>query len=259
MTRSIRLAIGITVLIAGTAHAQVTVPNSAAGVEADGTFALTATAAAGRTYQFTIDSNQLTGLIGQQIGGMQWRLNGTAAAAWPPADVSYAFWDVFIGPGVDPTAMSNTFASNFTGGATQVRSGAAAFTAGSFTNGASPNAFGPALNFSSPYLYTGGDLTIEMRFAPQVGTTTAPSFDAALASGGPGNGWGVDFSARWTANSAGVTGANGNFLATTFVTVPEPSSIALVGIGLAFLAFRKKRSAYSSKTKPDAQLALLQQ
>lgn len=241
MTRAFRAAMCLALFSAPLARADVVVPNSAAGVEGDGTFALTTTTATGRTYQFTIEEGQLTSLIGQQITGLQWRLNG-GAAAWPAANASYAFWDVFIGPGVDPSVMSNTFASNFTGTPTQVRTGAHTFNVGGFPSGGSPNAFGQGLNFDTPYSYTGGDLTIEMRFAAQTGTTTQSPFDAIVASGGPGNGWGVNFSGRWTGNSAGTTGANGNFLATNLIAVvPEPTSILLVGVPLTAAVWRKLR------------------
>jgi hypothetical protein len=235
-----RAVFGVALLAASIAQADVIVPNSAAGVEADGTFSLTTTTSTGRTFQLTIASAQLSGLVGQQIFGLQWRLNGAAAAAWPPVNTTYAFWDVFMGPGVAPSAMSNTFASNFTAAPTQVRSGPAGFTAGGHTFGSSPNAFGEMLSFTSPYLYTGGDLTLEMRFAPQVGTTTQSAFDAVLASGGPGNGWGVDYSARWTGNATGTVGNNGNFLVTNFV-VPAPSSMALLGLSLGVAMRRNRR------------------
>lgn len=240
MNRLNRAAFGVAALLACAAHADVIVPNSAAGVEADGTFSLTTTTSTGRTFQLTIASAQLSGLIGQQIFGLQWRLNGSATAAWPPANTTYAFWDVFMGPGVAPSAMSNTFASNYTAAPTQVRSGPMAFTAGSHTIGGSPNAFGQTLDFTTPYLYTGGDLTFEMRFAPQVGSTTQSPFDAVGASGGPANGWGVDFSGRWTGNAAGTTGGNANFLVTNFV-VPAPSSMALLGLSLGVALRRNRR------------------
>jgi hypothetical protein len=51
----------------------------------------------------------------------------------------------------------------------------------------------------------------------------------------------VDFSARWTGNVAGTTGTNGNFLVTNLVTVPEPTSIALVGVSMAAVACVKRR------------------
>lgn len=203
----------------------VVVPNYAEASEADGVFFLTATSAAGRTYQMTIAANQLTGLVGRTLTGIRWRNNGATAAAWPPADVSYSNWDIFLGPGVAPSAMSNTFALNFTGAATQVRTGALGFTAGSFSSGSTPNAFGPPIMFDSGYLYTGGDLTIEMRFSAQSGTTTTPSFDAAAAAGGPGNGWGVDFAGRWTASSVGTSGGNGNFLVTEFLSSGDAPAI----------------------------------
>lgn len=238
MTRVIASAVGVA-LLAGLAQGTV-VPNSAAGVEGDGIFSLTSTSTLGRTFQMTIAASQLTSLVGQQIGGMQWRLNGAATAAWPPTSTTYAFWDVFVGPGVAPSAMSNTFASNFIGAPTQVRSGGWGVNAGSFTAGASPNAFGPALDFTTPYLYTGGDLTIEMRFAAQVGATTQSPFDAVTASGGPGNGFGVDFSSRWTGNAAGTSGGNANFLVTQFVVIPAPSAAALMGLGV-LVAGRRRR------------------
>lgn len=239
MKRSMCTVFGVGLLLAGAAYADVVVPNYAASSEADGGFFLTSTASAGRTFQLTIAASQLTGLIGQPIDAMQFRLNG-GAAAWPPVDANYAFWDVFIGPGVDPAMMSNTFASNFSGAATQVRSGPLTFAAGSFTGGSVPNNFGPALTFSVPYMYTGGDLTIEMRFAQQTGATTQANLDGANVSGGPGNGWGVDFAARWTGNAAGTTGTNGNFLVTKLI-VPAPSSLALLGLTMGFAMRRRPR------------------
>lgn len=241
MTRAMQFAAWTAVLVTGVAHADVVVPNSATSTEADGTFSLTATAAAGRTFQFTFAASQLTGIVGQEINGLQWRLGGPGTAAWPAVDTSYAFWDVFIGPGVNPSAMTTTFANNFTGPTTQVRSGPHTFLANSFSFGATPNAFGSTLSFTTPYLYTGGDLAIEMRFAGQVGATNQPAFDALTASLGPGNGWGVDTSARWVSSATGLTGGNANALVTNLVTVPEPSSMAFVGLSLATVAYWKKR------------------
>jgi hypothetical protein len=245
MKRKISIAIlaAFSFWLANDVRADVVVPNSAAGVEADGTFAFTSTTAAGRTYQMTINANQLTGVIGDQLTGLQWRLNGAAATNWPPVDASFSFFNIFIGPGVAPSAMSNTFADNFTGTATQVRSGAITFPAGVFTSGSAPNVFGPSIMFDSAYLYSGGDLTVEIRFSNQTGATTQSPFDAVAVSGGPSNGWGVDFAARWTANSAGTTGANGNFIVTNFHTsaIPEPTSGCILALALVSLSLRRQR------------------
>lgn len=237
------VALALTIVVASTVQA-VVIPNSAAGVEADGTFSLTTTAAAGRTFQMTIVAGQLTGLLNTNLNAIAFRLNGASTVNWPPADVNFADWEIRIGAGVAPSSMSNTFADNFVGGSTLVRDGALTFSAGSFTFGGSPNTFGPAVTFNnSTYLYSGGDLTIEMRFSTQTGSTTQSPFDAVLASGGPANGWGVDFSARWTANSTGVTGSNGNFVVADLrgEPVPEPATMVALGAGLAALARRRRK------------------
>ncbi len=240
MKRSMCTVCAAGLLLVGAAQADVVVPNSAAGVEGDGVFSLTTTLAAGRTFQMTIAAGQLTGLIGQPIVALQWRLNGPGTSAWPPVNANYASWEIRMGAGVAPSAMSNTFADNFTAGSTLVRSGPLEIPAGSFSFGGTPNAFGPALSLDTPYLYTGGDLTVEMRFSQQTGATTQSPLDALLASGGPGNGWGVDFAARWTSSAVGTAGTNGNFLVTNFV-VPAPSALALLGLSMG-IAMRRRRA-----------------
>lgn len=219
----------------------IVVPNYTANTEGDGTFALTSTGATGRTYQMTIAANQLTGAIGLEITGMAFRLNGPGTASWPPVDANFSFWDIYLGPGVDPASMSNTFANNFTSSPTQVRSGPLTFPAGSFTFGSTPNQFGPVITFNTGYLYTGGNLTIEMRFSQQTGATTQSPLDAVAVSGGPGNGWGVDFAARWTGNAQGTSGSNGNFLVTKLEVVPEPATLTAVGLGVLMLLRRRRR------------------
>jgi len=239
------LIVGAMAVVAG-AFADGVVPNAFAAVEAPSTFSLTSTATAGRTYQMTIAASQLTGFVGQNLTGMTWRLNNAVTAAWPSVLTSFTQWDIRIGAGVAPAAMSNTFASNFSGGNTLVRSGALSFNPNSFTiggSGTTPNAFGPVIGFSTNYLYTGGDLCLEMRFSGQTGATNQPSFDGVAATDTV-NGWGTLFAGRWTSSSVGTSGGNANFLVTKFTTaaVPEPASMAVLGLGAAALLRRRRRA-----------------
>ncbi len=191
-----------------------------------------------------IHSNQLTSVVGQNITGFQIRLNGTATSSWPPADTSFSFFNVTMGKGIDPATFNVNFADNFTGTPVSVRSGSLTFLANSFSFGGSPNAFGPIVTFNTPYLYTGDHLTVELRFSNMTGTTTTGVFDAVGVSGGPANGYGADFRARWTGNAtATASTANGNFIVVNFLTqpVPEPSSAVVSLVGLMGLVYRRRR------------------
>ena len=233
----------VTMLLWSVSVAQAdVVPNNLAGVEGDASFAIS-DAINTRTYQMTIDSGQMSGMVGESLTGMQFRLNGPANPTWPSVALSYISFDVFIGAGVDPSATTNTFATNFAGPSAQVRSGSLSFVAGAFPGGSSPNAFGGTLDFDTGYLYSGGDLTIEFRLSQQSGTTDQPFFDAVSAFGGPGNGWGVDFAGRHSFSSSDTVGGPANFLVTNFLSqpVPEPSSIAFTSLVLAAIVSPRKR------------------
>lgn len=217
------------------------VPNSADGIAAPSTFNFNTTSVSGRTYQFVISSSQLTSAVGQNLTGMSFRLNESATAAWPVTALSYSQFDITIGAGVAPSSISGTFADNFTGSTTQVRAGALNVAAGAYSFGGNPNVFGPTIAFDLPYLYSGGNLTVELRMSNVPSGTPGLSLDAVAATGGVG--YGTDFAAKWTGNSAGTAGSNGNFVVTDFSTeaVPEPMTLAVLALGGLAMARRRRK------------------
>lgn len=159
-----------------------------------------------RTYQFLINSNQLTGLIGQNINAITYRLPTSATGSWPTADVTFSNYDIYLAPGVAPADRRLTFDSNIVGVKTQVRSGSLTILAGAFPSGSNPNNFGVDIEFDTPYMYTGGHLVIEFRHTGFTGTSR--SVEAASTSS---SGYGTDFSACWTGNYTGTSGSQANF------------------------------------------------
>lgn len=234
-----KLPIGFVVcLMAGSAVAQNVVPNAWENTPGTSTFLYMVTSA--RSYQYLINENQLTGLVGQNLNGLQMRLPTSATGTWPPANVTFNNFEIYIGAGVTPSARSLTFASNYLSTPTQVRSGSLNFASGSFTNGGTPvNAWGPMITFSD-YLYTGGHLTIEMRHDGMLGTTTTRSFDANSTST---SGYLTDYAALWTGSFTPVTGSAGNFFITRINSspVPEPLTLASLGLGVGLLARRRRK------------------
>lgn len=102
--------------------------------------------------------------VGDAITGYQLRLDGTITTAYPAANGGFAQYDVYIGVAAGEP-LADDLASNFVGAATQVRAGALTWPAGAWTpRGADPVApWGPAIMFDTPYVYTGGDLLVEVR------------------------------------------------------------------------------------------------
>ena len=181
------------------------VPNIYTGTAAGGTF-LGPLSNAQRTYQMLINANQLTGLIGQNLNAITYRLGPAIATAWPTVNTTYANFDIYLAEGRAPANRSLTFDSNIVGVKTQVRSGPITFTPGSFPIGSNPNNFGTDITFDSPYLYTGGHLIIELRHTVSDGASTSVEASTTTSTG-----YGTDFSACWTSSYTGTAGSAGNF------------------------------------------------
>lgn len=225
--------------VCASAGAQTVVPNHRAASEGNSNFFLMVSGTTTRTYQLMIASSQLTSLVGQQINGLQWRLDGATTAAWPAAGGTISNFEIRMGAGAAPSAQSTTFANNFSGTPTLVRSGSLTFGAGSFTSGGSPNSWGPNVAFNTPYLYTGGNLTVEYRFTGMPTGTLQPSLDACSADTGQI----TEYNAMFASTNTATTGIalNGRFVVTRFNAVPEPASMAVLGLGAAALLRRRRK------------------
>jgi hypothetical protein len=163
-----------------------------------------------RTYQMIFHADMLTPLVGQELKGIYFRSAPTVTGDWPAADVTVTDYDIFMGPGVAPANRTSTYATNFTGTVTQVRSGSHLIPAGSLGAG-SPAPWGPEINFTTPYLYTGGHLTLEIKMT---GSGTSRSVDAIGTTAATG--YGTMFAAYWTGSLNPVTGTQGNFAIVRF-------------------------------------------
>lgn len=194
------------------------VPNAYSGVTGTVTF-LGPLANSPRTYQLLIFESELTSLQGKMIDGFTYRLPASATSDWPVSDVTIANYDVYLSGSVDPANRSLTFVNNVTGIQKKVRSGSITFPMNSFTFGGSPNAFGMKISFDSAYLYSGGNLLIEIRHDGYTGTSRSTD---AIGTAIPG--YGTLFSACWGSGYAATSGSQGNF------TVTNISASGLVGV-----------------------------
>lgn len=160
-----------------------------------------------RTYQLLIAGSQLTDLVNKELISFTYRIPANATGAWPSAETSFTYYDVYLSQSVSPPNRSLTnFASNSIGVQTQVRSGSLTVPAGAFPSGGSPNSFGFQIEFTTNWLYTGGDLLIEIRHSGFTGTSR--SVDAI---GTAITGYGTLFSACWGSGSTATSGSQGNF------------------------------------------------
>lgn len=173
-----------------------------------------------RTYQLLIKSTMLTGLKGQNLTSISFRLPASASSDWPVADYLISNYRIYLSKSVDPSLRSLAFfASNAASPQIQVRSGPLSIDSGSFISGSSPNNFGPEITFDIPYFYSGGDLLVEIRQSGFTGTSR--SMDAIGTSI---SGYGTDFSACWkSSDTATFSASQGNFCVSKFSGTPAPS------------------------------------
>jgi hypothetical protein len=138
------------------AQTSFVVPSANATVE--GNNSVSALNNSGQTYQFVFGASNISFPVGTVITSLSYRQDGGQSSG-PSGDRTISNYEITLSPSNNaPGSLSTTFADNIGAGAVMVHSGAVNLTANSFQGGASPNAFGPAITFQTPYTYTGGDL-----------------------------------------------------------------------------------------------------
>lgn len=172
-----------------------------------------------RTMQLLVNESEMVSLLGKMIISISFRLPYTSTSYWPAAEVTYSNFDIYLSESVPPASRSFTFANNIVGIQKKVRSGGLVMPENSYTFGGDPNPFGREIDFDSAYLYTGGNLLIELRHG---GFTGASKSNEAV--GTTVAGYGTLFSGCWANTYNATTGAHANF------SVVRLSASGLVGV-----------------------------
>jgi hypothetical protein len=184
----------------------------------------------GATTQVILSASELNLNVGDSITGIAFRLNGGGTGTAPTSDASFTSFDVTLGQAANtPAGMDTTFANNFAPSTqVQVRSGPLTLSQNSFTQGATPNNFGPVISFT-PYVYQGGALVLQINSS---GSSTAiPGVDSNQGDNSTYNTQ-FGFSPSSTTGSQFAT----PIIQFSVTPVPEPATAALFG-GLSLGAF----------------------
>jgi len=228
-------------LLATTALADhiVVVPGGFSGTEANSSDNAPL-GAAEQHFQQVFSAALLTNLTaGDIINGIAFRVEGNESAL--PAQ-TVTTYDISMSASLNaPGSLSPVFADNRGADFLNVRSGPLTLNAGDFSGGTSPNTLG-WISFSSPYLYTGGDLLVEIAYQGfSIGrdADAAYPYNASLAQTAFGNGYSSTTADAGLYAEALVMG----FSVETFSIVPEPSASAMFVVGgLLICAHLCKRS-----------------
>ena len=182
-----------------------------------------------RTGQLLIAAAELTSIpIGQNITGMTYRLFTGATVAYPASDATWTDYTVTLGAG-GPLPGSTTFANNFVGATTIVRTGTMTIPAGSCPGtGGPPHPFCTfVINFTTPFVYTGGNLCIEVRHTGSNIVNTANDFLEVALTTDPN--YGVRF---WSATATGNTATTGAVATYTVARISFNVPVELQSFGV---------------------------
>lgn len=182
--------------------------------------------------------------IGDVIAGLSFRVD--AAAGTVPAQTIQNYEIRLSQSRNAPGSLSAVFANNRGLDEVIVRSGPLFIYAGDFPVGGRPNSFGVMIRFTTPYVFQGGPLLLEVAHDgfPAGGTWADADYPTSLSAQ-------TAFGTGFSATTADV-GFYPEAMVVDFDIAPEPWSVALLGSGLAALALLRRRftPAPPSSTTP---------
>jgi hypothetical protein len=202
----------------------------------------------GETLQYVIPASYLTGLSGQSLTGLGFRLNNNYAPNLPQIDYSEYNIQLSLFSG---SSLSSTFADNLVDPVT-VRSGAFSFVAGAFPTGAqpgstTPNGFGNFISFQTPFDYASGNLLVTIQHSqpqlsdPEVSYWSVDAYDSGFNPTIGHDDTATSGLTYWP--DSPITEFTTAALNVDGTVVPEPSTFVLGGAGLLGLLVFRRRNA----------------
>jgi len=177
----VAIACGIVAAVCAPAMAdEARVPSSGNGAELPSNQEGPIGGTTARHFMMVLDARAMQGIpVGSRLTGLRFRLDAGIAVAWPPANVSFADYELRLSAAATTSAtMSTTYASNVSGAQTLVKDGGFAISASSYPASPAPRAFGPLIQFDAGYVYNGGALCLDFNHTG-TGSLVSGSMDAS--------------------------------------------------------------------------------